>query len=537
MADDDEMMAARFAEMRPRLDESQWRALLGFEARARGHGGIRRVARAAGVAESTVSVGARELESGAEPLKGRVRKPGGGRKRLVETDPGLLPALLSLVEPEERGDPMGPLRWTTKSTRTLAEQLTENGHPVSPVTVGVVLRKQGFSLRANVKTLEGKDHPDRDAQFRYLNEQVQAHQDDGQPVLSVDAKKKENLGPYANSGRTWRPGGDPVQVRSHDFPDKPARTATPFGIYDLGADAGWVNVGTDHNTATFAVESIRRWWNSTGRHDYPDATRLLLTADAGGSNGHRVRTWKTELAALAAEIGLDIQVCHFPPGTSKWNKIEHRLFSHITMNWAGRPLTSHDVVVESIAATTTRTGLRVRAELDTNTYDLGIKISNDHFDALPLTRNDWHGDWNYTLHPTGYQIPEPTPELPAPTPADTTWLAHPILTGLTPRQWDTLLAHITAYAATENLTRPDHLTLPALLNVILLNHHTGLPTKHLAPLLGLSARALHTHTKPLREHLKTLDKLPPRGPHHLATLEDLYGIAAYHHLPTPATTP
>src|SRR3984957_6378790 len=391
-------LAAEFAVIFPHLDERQRRLLMGAEARLLGHGGIRLVARAAGVREATVSLGVDELDAGTEPL-GRVRRPGGGRKRAADLDPGLLPGLLALVEPDERGDPMSPLRWTTKSTRHLAGELTRQGHRVGADTVGDLLRAEGFSLQGNAKTLEGQRHPDRDAQFRYINERVKAHQDTADPVISVDTKKKELVGQFANAGREWRPGGQPVLVNSHDFPQDSAGKAVPCGVYDLTGDTGWVSVGTDHDTAAFAVESVRRWWNAAGRDESPAARRLLVTADAGGSNGYRTRAWKAELAALALETGLEITVSHFPPGTSKWNKIEHRLFSHITMNWRGRPLTSHEVIVQTIAATTTRTGLRVRAELDDSPYETGVKISDRQMDALPLTRHDWHGDWNYTLHP------------------------------------------------------------------------------------------------------------------------------------------
>jgi Rhodopirellula transposase DDE domain len=346
----DDGLAVKLQALLPHLDERQRRLLLGAEARVLGHGGIRRVARAAGAAEGTVSRGVDELESG-EAALGRVRREGGGRKRLVDLDPGLLPALLALVEPDVRGDPMSPLRWTTKSTRKLADELTRQGWRISADTVAYLLRAEGFSLQGNAKTLEGKQHPDRDAQFRYLNEQVKDHQAAGDPVISVDAKKKELVGPYRNGGREWQPAGQPVQVNTHDFLDRETGKAIPYGIYDVTADTGWVNVGCDHDTAAFAVASIRRWWHSCGTDDYPHARRLMITADAGGSNGHRTRAWKTELAALAAETGLDVTVCHLPPGTSKWNKIEHRLFSHITMNWRGRPLTSHQVIVASIAAT------------------------------------------------------------------------------------------------------------------------------------------------------------------------------------------
>ena len=314
-----EMLAAKYGVILPHLDERQRRLLLGAEARALGHGGIRLVASAAGVREATVSLGAGELEAGAEPL-GRARRAGGGRTRAADADPGLVPALLALVEPDERGDPESPLRWTIKSTRTLAAELTAQGHEVSADTVHKLLREQGFSLQASAKTIEGRQHPDRDGQFRYIAAQARAFQDAGDPVISVDAKKKEQVGDYQNAGRAWRPAGDPVRVRDHDFPAGGEGKAIPYGIYDLAANTGWVNVGTDHNTAEFAVESIRRWWKARGSGDYPAARRLLITADAGGSNGYRTRAWKAGLAALAAGTGLEITVCHFPPGTSKWNK-------------------------------------------------------------------------------------------------------------------------------------------------------------------------------------------------------------------------
>jgi Rhodopirellula transposase DDE domain len=432
-----QVLAAKFAVIFPHLDERQRRLLMGAEARALGHGGIRLAARAAGVREATVSLGVAELDSGAEPL-GRARRTGGGRKRAPVVDPGLVPALLALVEPEERGDPMSPLRWTAKSTRTLADELTGHGHRVSADTVGDLLRAEGFSLQGNAKTIEGTRHPDRDAQFRYINDQARAHQDSGDPVISVDTKKKELVGEFANAGRDWRPKGQPAAVLTHDFPGDSAGKAIPYGVYDVTANAGWVNVGTDHDTAAFAVESIRRWWNAAASSEYPAARRLLITADAGGSNGYRTRAWKAGLAALAAENGLEITCCHFPPGTSKWNKVEHRLFSHITMNWRGRPLTSHDVVINSIAATTTRTGLTVRARLDDGSYPTGVKVTNAQMAALPISRHPFHGDWNYTLHPAGHTAGPPASneqQRPA---------ALPELTGLAPGDLDGLIARLAA---------------------------------------------------------------------------------------------
>jgi hypothetical protein len=305
----------------------------------------------------------------------------------------------ALVDPDTRGDPDSPLRWTCKSTRELAEALTAQGHPVSDDTVGRLLKQQGYTLQRTQKTLEGAQHPDRDAQFRYVNEQARSHLADGQPVVSVDTKKKELVGRYANSGAEWQPAGEPERVGVHDFPDPKVGKAIPYGVYDLGANAGWVSVGTDHDTAAFAVATLRRWWEQVGRVAYPKAERLLVTADAGGSNGYRVRAWKTELARFAAETGLTVTVCHFPPGTSKWNKIEHRLFSHISTNWRGRPLVSHEVIVELIGATRTRSGLRVQAELDQGNYPLGVKVSDRELAAVPLRRHDWHGEWNYTVLP------------------------------------------------------------------------------------------------------------------------------------------
>jgi len=392
----EEALAAMFAVLSPHLDERQRRLLAGAQARALGRGGVTTVARASGMSRSTVRIGTTEIDQGPE-LTGRVRRPGAGRPKATERNPALLTTLDALVEPTARGDPMSPLRWTCKSTRKLADELTTQGHPVSARTVAELLVDMGYSLQATSKQVEGAQHPDRDGQFRYVNEQATAHLGAGQPVISVDTKKKEVVGNLANKGREWQPKGSPVRVEVHDFPDPNIGKAIPYGVYDLGADAGWVSVGDDHDTAAFAVATIRRWWDMVGSQAYPQATRLLICADAGGSNGYRSRLWKVELGKLAAETGLAVTVCHFPPGTSKWNRIEHRLFSHISMNWRGRPLVSHEVVVDLIGATTTRTGLKVRAELDRGFYPTGIKVTDAELGAVPLTRHDWHGEWNYTI--------------------------------------------------------------------------------------------------------------------------------------------
>jgi hypothetical protein len=399
----DEVLAGTFSLVAPHLTERQRRLLLGAAARALGYGGISRVARLAAASRPTVRRGAAELDQPADP-RGRIRRHE-GPKRLRERDPGLLQALDRLVDPDTRGDPQSPLRWTCKSTRELAEALTAAGHPVSDDTVGRLLREQGYRLQRTVKTLEGAQHPDRDAQFRYLNEQAKQHLAAGQPVVSVDSKKKELVGRFANGGREWQPAGEPERVNVHDFPDPTLGKAIPYGVYDLGANTGWVSVGIDHDTAAFAVQTLRRWWQQVGRVAYPQASRLLVCAAAGGSNGYRVRAWKTELARLAEETGLAVTVCHLPPGTSKWNRIEHRLFSAISMNWRGRPLASHQVLVELIGATTTHTGLRVRAELDRGRYPLGVKVGDQELAAVPLVRHEFHGEWNYTLHPAAEQPP------------------------------------------------------------------------------------------------------------------------------------
>jgi transposase len=392
-------LAEKYESIAPLLDERQRRRWLGIEARALGRGGVSAVARATGASRTTVTAAVAEVAGrGQDSAAGRVRRAGAGRPRVRESEPGVVAALERLVDPATRGDPESPLRWTSKSTRTLADELGAQGHSVAPRTVAKLLHESGYSLQATRKTREGRDHPDRDAQFRYLSGQINAHLGTGDPVVSVDTKKKELVGRYKNGGREWQPTGEPEQVEVYDFIGE-AGKAIPYGVYDVAANAAWVSVGRDHDTAAFAVATLRRWWQAMGRPLYPHARRLLICADGGGSNGYRVRLWKVELAAFAAQTGLAITVCHLPPGTSKWNRIEHRLFSHISMNWRGRPLESHETVVQLIAATTTRTGLAVQAELDDRAYPKGTKISDEQMASLPLTRHDFHGEWNYTLQP------------------------------------------------------------------------------------------------------------------------------------------
>jgi hypothetical protein len=408
-----EAFAGALAEAAPVLDERARRLLMGAAARQLGRGGITAIAAATGASKDTVGRGAGELEAGIV-ADGRVRAKGAGRKPVEHHDPGLWPALDKLVDPETRGDPMSRLRWTTKSTVKLSDELAAQGHRAGPDTVARLLTDHDYSLQANSKTIEGRQHPDRDAQFRYLNDQVTTFLTAGLPVISVDTKKKELVGAYKNGGKEYQPKGSPVPTSTHDFPGE-AGKAVPYGVYDVGANSGWVNVGVDADTGMFAVESIRRWWSTIGGPAYPDADRLLITADSGGSNGSRLRLWKTQLAELAAETGLRITVCHLPPGTSKWNKIEHRMFSAITLNWRGRPLETHEVLVETIAATTTKTGLSIQAALDTNTYQKGVRITDKAmkaFEAAHLHRHEFHGNWNYcvtgtpadnTTHPDGQE--------------------------------------------------------------------------------------------------------------------------------------
>ena len=380
----------------PHLNEVQRRVAAGAMAEMLGRGGKTRVAEASGMSRNTVIKAQGEVEAGIEPTL-RLRAPGAGAKSVIETQPGLLEALDELVHPDTRGTPMSLLRWTSKSTANLARELVRQGFKVSDDTVGRILKRLGYSLQSPAKVKEGTSHPDRDGQFRYLDRLGSSFVADGEPVISVDTKKKELVGEFDNGGVEYQPAGEPVRVKVHDFVDPELGRAIPYGIYDETNNEGWVSVGDVADTAEFAVNSIRSWWNQMGRDRFPDATRLLITADAGGSNGHRVRAWKAQLARLAAETGLDITVCHYPPGTSKWNRIEHRMFSFITMNWRGRPLTSYRTIIELISATTTDTGLQIRAERDTEWYAKGVKITDAAMDALPLTRHDWHGDWNYTL--------------------------------------------------------------------------------------------------------------------------------------------
>jgi len=398
---EEEAIGAKFRLLAGQLDERGLRLWAAAEAESHGRGGTAAVARVTGIAESTIRRGRGELVSGDSLGLGRVRRPGAGRKALTEKDPTLLEDLEGLVDGESRGDPERPLRWTAKSLRNLAEELRAKGHEISARSVAPLLRRLDYSLQANAKMREGANHPDRDAQFGHINQTVKAALGAGEPAISVDTKKKELVGDFKNAGRELRPKGSPERVRTHDFRDLDPELgkAAPYGVYDIAEDVGWVNVGIDNDTAQFAVESIRGWWRQLGQARYPDATTLTITADCGGSNGNRTRLWKTELQQLADETGLQVRVCHFPPGTSKWNKIEQRLFSFITMNWRGKPLTSRQTVISLIAATTTRTGLTVHTRLDERSYPKGIKITNAQLAAVNLTGAPFHPEWNYTIHP------------------------------------------------------------------------------------------------------------------------------------------
>jgi DNA-binding phage protein len=398
--DDEATIPTRFAMLSPFLNERTRRLLTAAEAAALGRGGIATVARATGVSRRAIAAGLAELHAPQATSASRVRRPGGGRKRAVQTDRTLQDDLERLIDPVTRGDPESPLRWTCKSVRKLAEELRRLGHATSHRMVAELLHALGYSLQANRKTLEGTNHPARNAQFAHINAKVQAALQAGDPIISVDAKKKELVGDFKNAGREWHPAGQAVPVRVYDFIIPALGRVTPYGVYDMAQNTGWVNVGTDHDTATFAVESIRRWWYAMGQPAYPHARTLLITADGGGSNGSRVRLWKLELQQLANKTGLEIAVCHFPPGTSKWNKIEHRLFSFISQNWRGKPLVSHEVIVNLIAATTTQTGLKVVCQLDQNAYPAGLKVSKKAMEEINLRRDPFHGEWNYTILPS-----------------------------------------------------------------------------------------------------------------------------------------
>jgi Rhodopirellula transposase DDE domain len=402
---DVEGLRTRYARMVPFLDERGRRLFVAGEALSLGHGGVTAAAAATGMARSTINRGMADLKAGRDDLGGAVRRPGGGRKRAVETQPGLLAALEALIEDAIRGDPEAPLRWVSRSQRNIAEALRRQGFEVSQKLVGRLLRALEYSCQANRKTREGSSHPDRNAQFAYINATVKTAITAGEPAISVDTKKKELVGDFRNPGRELRPRGDPEPVRVHDFKIPELGKVAPYGVYDIAANQGWVNVGIDADTAAFAVESIRRWWERLGRARYPEAGRLVITADCGGSNGARVRLWKRELQRFANETGLAVTVAHLPPGTSKWNRIEHRLFAYISQNWRGKPLVSHQVIIQLIGATTTDTGLTVTCDIDAGCYPKGIKVSDAEMDAINIERHTFHGDWNYTIKPVPTQQP------------------------------------------------------------------------------------------------------------------------------------
>lgn len=393
------ILQERFKQIQPFLNERQIRLLAAAEANVLGYGGISVVAKATNVSRRAITIGCKELKSGTLNELGRIRKQGGGRKKTVVYDTTLKIDLERLIDPYTRGDPESPLKWTAKSIRNLAEELIAKGHKTSHRMVAELLHEMGYSLQANKKTIEGGNHPDRNAQFEYINKKVKDYQASFQPVISVDAKKKELVGNFKNAGQEWCQQGKPECVNVYDFKIPELGKVAPYGIYDISKNVGWVNVGIDHDTAQFAVQSIRTWWLSMGKSHYPQAKQLLVTADGGGSNGSRVKLWKIELQKLANETGLAISVCHLSPGTSKWNKIEHRLFSFISQNWRGKPLTSHQVIVDMIAATKTKTGLKVSCALDSNKYPKGIKVSDDEINDVKMVRDEFHGEWNYTILP------------------------------------------------------------------------------------------------------------------------------------------
>ena len=544
----------------PQLDERSRRLVLGAVARAAGDGGVTAVAKAAGASWQTVADGAAELASGEGAGPGRVRRPGGGRKKLEEHDRGLIPALRELLEASTRGDPVSLLTWTTLSVRGIAAELTGAGHRCAKNAVLRLLRELGFSTQGNSRTVEGKRHPDRDAQFRYISDLAKRYLAAADPVISIDTKKKEMVGLYAQKGREWRAKGDPRRVRDHDFPDPGGGKAIPYGVYDIGANAGFVNVGTDHDTAQFAVESVRRWWDVVGKDRYPHAARLLVTCDAGGSNGYRARAWKAELARLAQETGLEITVCHFPPGTSKWNKIEHRLFCHITRTWRGRPLASYEIVVNTIAATATSTGLTVTAVLDPGRYPVGAEITDAQIKDLEdrvIARHGFHGDWNCTLLAVPRPAPDPGPE-PAPPPQrtapDVAALDQPALTGLPPGGAAALaaaLAEARLHAARggRDRQRPptagndsrQKITFTGHILAAILTRRFALPARAIAALLGCDRSTIARELPRTRQLLAATATAIPPGPRTLATCQDLrdYAAAAGITIPAPPehTTP
>ena len=543
------LMGPQLEELLPLLDEKARRLVLGAVARAAGDGGIGAVAKATGASWQTVADGATELASEDVAPPGRVRRPGGGRKRLAETDPGLAGALETLIKDAMRGDPQSPLVWTTRSAEHLAGQLTAQGHPCSDSTVLRMLQRAGFTQQSNSRAQEGRRHPERDEQFRYIAAQVKEHQDGGQPVISVDAKKKEKIGNFGQDGREWRPQGEPAAVRSHDFPDKDGKHAIPYGIWDEQASSGSVNVGTDGNTAALAVESIRRWWALAGKDAYPGAARLLVTCDAGGSNGCRNGHWKAGLAQLAQETGLQITVCHFPPGTSKWNQIEHRLFCQITLAWRGRPLTSYDVIINTIGAVRTRTGLTATAVLDQNEYPTGTQISAGQIKDIEdrwLTRHAFHGEWNYALLPVPRPAPAPGPA-PGPAAPDLHALADPAITGL-PREDLAALAaslEIPLAAAREQRLytsrgRPrridnhrvprTRLTPQARVLAAVFRYRLGMTGRAIAALFGIDTSVISTATRQIAALTGTATGPLAPGPVRLRTLNDLHGHAARHHI-------
>jgi hypothetical protein len=535
----------------PMLDERSRRLVLGAVAGAAGDGGVTAVAHAAGASWQTVADGKAELDSGESAPPGRIRRPGAGRKPLTSHDPGLRAALGDLVGATVRGDPMSPLLWTTLSLRQIARELTARGHACSKNTVRRLLLAEGFSLQGNSRTIEGMQHPDRDGQFRYISGLAGEFLAAGDPVISVDTKKKELVGQYGQDGRSWRPAEDPVPVRDHDFPDPELGKAIPYGIYDIGRNEGFVNVGTDHDTAAFAVASIGGWWAEAGSVRYPGARRLLITADAGGSNSYRTRGWKAQLAALAAGTGLEIWVCHFPPGTSKWNKIEHRLFCHITRTWRARPLASHQVIIDTIAATTTSTGLTVTARLDLAAYPEGTQVSNQqwrHLQEHVITRHEFHGDWNYTISPA--PAPEPEPASPA-GPAGLWPQILPALTGMTSSDLDSLASSLeTPFAAAREQRlhlRRGHprryrsgpsssLSLHGIITAALARHRHAIPWDLLARLSGTGSANLRVSVRDITPLLDRHTTRPAPG-RPIRNLTDLQEHATATGITIPAGLP